>query len=76
MSSKILNQNFTPKIYPKILPQKNQLIKKCTETNLLIDGKYISQATSFTAQKSSRRAKSPKTCKNFCLIVKNVIYSI
>ena len=32
------------------------------ETTLLIDGEYISQEASYTAQQRSRRVKSPKAC--------------
>ena len=68
--SKILNQNFTPKM-------GNfgffQLIKNYAETTLLINEKYISQEGSYTTQQSSRRVKSPKNLykrKYFFAIVK------
>ena len=56
-------QNSQPKFYPK-----NgsfwffQLIKNYAEITLLIDEKFISQEAYYTAQQSSRRVKSPKTC--------------
>ena len=37
-----------------------QLIKNYAESNLLIDEEYTSQEASYTAQQSSRRAKSQK----------------
>ena len=38
------------------------LIKNYDETILLIEEKYISQKASYTAQQSSRKVISPKTC--------------
>ena len=45
-----------------------QLIKNYAETTLLIDKKIISQETSYAAQPSLKKVKSPKTSireKNF-----------
>ena len=56
--SKILNQNFTPKIGRFGF---FQLVKNHAETALLIDEKIISQEASYAAQQSLRRVKSPKT---------------
>ena len=56
--SKILSQNFTPKMGHFDF---FQLIKNYTETTLLIDEKMLWQEASYIAQQSLRRVKSPKT---------------
>ena len=56
--SKILNQNFTPKMGHFGF---FQLIKNYTETTLLIDETVLSQEASYIAQQMLRRVKSPKT---------------
>ena len=54
-----------------------QLIKNYSETILLFDEEDISQEASYTAQQSSSKVKSPKTCmsKYFCLICKRCDFS-
>ena len=61
--SKILNQNFTPKMGHFGF---FHLIKNYTEITLLIDEKVISQEASYLIQQSLRRVNSPKVCAN-CL---------
>ena len=52
----ILNQNFTPKLVIFFF----QLIKNYAETILLIDKKYITQETPYTAHENSRIIKFTK----------------
>ena len=59
--SKILNKKITPKVGHFGF---FQLIKNYAETILLIDMKFISQETSYAAQQSLTRVKSPKTSIN------------
>ena len=40
-----------------------QLIKKCAESTLIIDGKNLSQEASYTAQQSSRKINLQKLKK-------------